>query len=54
MEKTFEVMEKYRGLCSHCLIKVRRYSGNVFQILQIEVNLNEELLLHISEVVDIV
>lgn len=39
----FEVVEKHKGICGHCLTKIRRYSGNIFQVLQIGVNLNEEI-----------
>lgn len=36
-------MEKHKGICSHCLTKIGRYGGNIFQILQIGVNLKEEI-----------
>lgn len=36
-------MEKHKEICSHCLIKIQRYGGNTFQILQIGVNLKEEI-----------
>lgn len=37
----FEVIEKHKEICSHCLTKMR-YGGNIFQILQIGVNPKEE------------
>lgn len=39
----FGVMEKHKEICSHCLTKIQRYGGNIFQILQIGANLKEEI-----------
>lgn len=50
-KSVFEIMEKHKGICSHCLTKIRRYGANIFQILQIGVNLKEEMTIAISGVV---